>query len=276
VYDRACVQASYRAAPAPPKPVVVFYRPTPTWLGLLLSVVMLAFVVGSGAATLQLTRRVTLDMSRPDDMCTITRSYLLLGDYAEKHALSGIRGTKLISSRDKHGYVSYGVQLTTVDQPIRVSSSFRPYAERDAQRRQIDAFLVGTEPSLHLLYDAGGGVGFMMLLVAVVPLLLLRQLWQGARVTVDPASRMLTVTRTRWPLRAASESIPIGEIENVDVRAVRGRKGGRLYRVALIMRSGQEVPLLRAASNMLGPHRRAADALRAAVVAATAPPTFQA
>jgi hypothetical protein len=268
------VQASYRVAPQLPAPVVVVYRPMPTWLAVLLTLAMLAFPIGGCIGMLQLTRIVALDLSRPDDACTITRTYPIYGDAVEKHALSSIRGTRLVAIRGKHGSMSYEVQLTTPGEPIRLSSVHGPHALRDAQKRQIDAFLAGADPSLHLVYDTGGGAGWLMLLFAVVPLLFVRMLWMGARVSVDAASRMLTIERSRWPLGATAESIPIGEIENVDVREARGRKGGRVYRVVVIMRSGQEVPLLKVSSNILRPHRRAADQIRAALMGATAPPTF--
>lgn len=268
------MQATYRAAPEPPKPIVVVYRPVPTWFAATLSLVMLGFIAFACFAMLQMMRRVTLDLSRPDDACTITRSYPIFGDDVEQHALSSIRGTRLVSVRGKHGTLSYAVLLTTAAAPIDLSSVNASYAVRDAQKREIDAFLSGNAPSLHLVYDAGGGAGYPMLLFIVIPLVFLRALWLGARVTVDPASRVLTIARSRFPLRAASESIPTGEIENVDVRAARGRKGGLAYRVVVILRSGQEVRLLDRSSNMLGPHQRAADQLRAALQQAAAPPAF--
>ncbi|HEX8790794.1 MAG TPA: hypothetical protein VF765_07565 [Polyangiaceae bacterium] len=269
------MQASYRASPELPKPIVVVYRPVPAWLAALLSLTML-FMIGFGAfGTLQMTRTVTLDLSRADDACTITRSNPV-GDDVEKHPLSSVEGTRLVTIRGKHGTLSYEVELTTATATISLSSMSGSLALRQAQKRQIDAFLAGKDPSLHLVYDVGGGLGYLMLLVCVIPLIVLRTMWLSARVTVDAASRVLTIARSRWPLGTASESIPMGEIENVDVSQERNRKGGRVYRVVVILRSGQRVPLLKMSSNVLGPHRRAADQLRAALQQAAAPPAFPA
>jgi hypothetical protein len=142
---------------------------------------------------------------------------------------------------------------------------------RDPQKRLIDAFLAGTAPSLHLVYDTGSAAGLLMLLAGALPLLLLRLVWLRARVAIDPASRTLRVERSRWPLRSTTESVAFGELRAVVVRTVRGRRNARTHRVVLVLGSGQEVALLGMSTSAYGQHARAAERIRTALEQAGAP-----
>ncbi len=259
------MQPSYRVAPEPPASTVVVYRGQPLWSLLLVTAMMLGMVAFMAVMALDFSRTVTLDLSRPDDACTITRTYPILGDVRESHPLSSVRGTQLVVSRGKHGSLSYEVRLTTDGGPIRLSWLQGSRSLRDPQKLLIDAFLVGTAPSLHLVYDTGSGTGLLPLLFSAIPLLVLAFLWRRARVTIDPASRAVRIERSRWPLRGTTESISFGELRAVAVRSYRGRKGGRSHRVVIVLGSGREVPLLGMSSNILGPHVRAAEQIRSAL-----------
>lgn len=208
---------------------------------------------------------VTLDMSRPDDACIITRRYPVLGAFVERHPLSGVRATRLDVSRDKNGVASYRLMLLTVGGIVDLSSRSEALAVRNAQKAQIDAFLSGTDPTLHLAYEQSGARGVIWLVAGGVLLMIAVTPWQRARITVDPASRMVLVERSRWPLRAATQSIPVGEIARVGVRSFSGTKGRRTYGVVLVLASDQEVRLLRGASSASSVHQRAADRIQAAL-----------
>jgi hypothetical protein len=268
------VQPSYRIAPQPPAPVVVVYRPQPVWAAVMISAMMLGMLGFMMVMAAEFVRTVTLDLSRSDDACTITRSYPLFGDSVERYPLSSIRGTRLVVSTGKHGSRSYEVQLTTAGDPVRLSLRTSPLSERDPQKRQIDAFLAGSAPRLHLVYDEASWTGAWTLLFSLLPLFFLRFMWQRARITIDPAGRVLRVERPRWPLRAATESFPLGEVTTADVRETRGSRGGRVYRVVLVLTSGQDVPLLRAYTNAYSLHARAAERIKLALMQAAAPPVF--
>jgi hypothetical protein len=246
--------------------VVVVYRPQPLLAALLVTAVMLGMLVFTVVMTFDLARSVTLDFSRPENTLTITRTYPLLGGVRESIPLSSIHGTQLVVSRGKHAVLSYEVELTTDADPIRISWLHGSHALRDPQKRLIDAFLTGTDPSMHLVYDAGTWAwGLWPLLFCAVPLFLLRLVWLRARVTIDPASRTLRVERLQWPLRSTTESIAFGEVRAVVVRTVLGRKNTRNHRLVLVLGSGQEIALLHVSTTAYRAHARAAERIRAAL-----------
>ena len=164
------MQASYRVAPQPPAPTVVVYRGVSLWGLAFVSLGLLALLAGVVFVAVSESCTVTLDMSRPDDTCTITRTYPVYGATVEKHPLSSIRGTRLVVSHGRHHTSSsYALDLTTDGAPIGLSSSFESIQVRSTQRLRIDTFLHGRDPSLHMVYEQGGAGGLAFLLIGILP-----------------------------------------------------------------------------------------------------------
>lgn len=98
-------------------------------------------------------------------------------------------------------------------------------------------------------YEAPSAVGAAFALLA----LLLSRLFallvmQRASVTFDWSSRRILLTRTRWPQRKFKRVFELAEVQRATVKE-RMSKGSVIFQVALVLRDGEEVPLVDAWSS---------------------------
>jgi hypothetical protein len=240
------------------------FHPWSLPMRIVISVLFIALMAGVAFTAAIGARDVDLDADHGAGMLVITRTDPLRGTSRESIPLAAVRGTVLAARRAKNGRRVYGVELELDTGEDLEISSVRQFQGRQGQKRAIDAFLADPgAPPLHLRYDQGHPA--MLALLGIIPLLLLviRGFWLGARVRLERWRGQLWLERSRWPLARWSRSFSAGEIRQARVDDKRGSKGGRVYRVILVLASGEEVPLLKVWGNAVRPHREAAEWINA-------------
>jgi hypothetical protein len=244
---------------------VVRYRPYAWPARILFTLLFAGFGLGFIGAAFFFARQVTVDCSHDTATCTITKTYPLLGARREWHDLASVRGTGLWSRRTKNGGMLYAVTLRTDAGEDSISASYAAFYARQGQKRALDAFLADADaPPLHILYDRGSPVGFVMCAFSLVMLWTLWTTWQVATVRFEWWRGAVVLERRRWPLALWSRAFQLAEVTGARVEE-RGMRRRNTYRVLLALGSGATVPLLTVPGSGYGMHSEVAAELNAAI-----------
>jgi len=243
---------------------VVRYRPYGRWSRILFTLLFCAAAAGGVWSAFFTARTVTVDGDRGTSMLTITKVYPLLGTRRESHDLASILGTGQRSHRAKNGGIASAVTLRTAAGEEVVTARYATYG-RTEQKQALDAFLADPGArELHLPYDQGSPLGFIMAIFSGVMVWLVWTLWQEASVRFEWWRDAVVLERRRWPAALWSRAFQAGEITGARVQ-MRGSSRKATYRVLLTLGSGEEVPLLTIGGSGPGLAEAAADELRAAL-----------
>jgi hypothetical protein len=253
------------SGPGPARPeTLVRYRPYGPVARILFTIMFAALAAGFLVFAFYVSSDVSVDASHQTGVCVVTRTFPLLGPRRESYPLAAILGTRMHSRVTKNGVIAYAVSLSTADGDRNISWQSAPRG-RQAQKRALDAFLADPgAPPLHLGYDQGSPVAFLLGLVPLVWLWVLWTLWQQATVRFEWWRRAVVLERRRWPLPLWTRAFQTGEIAGTQVDQ-RGYRGRRSYRIALTLGSGEAVPLLGVWSGSAAAPQAAAAELEAAL-----------
>jgi hypothetical protein len=243
---------------------VVRFRPYAIYVQILFTLVFAASVLGFTVAAFFGARDVTIDASHGTSLLVVTRTYPLFGARRDSYGLAAIQGTGLRSRVTKNGVLTYGVMLRAGGEE---SISFAYAARgRQAQKQAIDAFLADPgAPPLHIPYDRGNPWAFLLCGFSLIMLWTLWTMWQSATVRFEWWRRAVVLERRRWPLPLWTRAFQVEELTGARVDE-RGPRRRRTYRVVLILRTGEGVPLLTGwGGGGIGPNQDAADRISAAI-----------
>ena len=209
-------------------------------------------------------RSIHFRCDRASGQCTIASS---LGPWSDAQPipLTSIRSTRLETVHGKKGSVGYRVDLVTGSGNVELSSHTSSAATRNEQKAEIDRFLTDrTQASVDVDYDEPSAAGWMILVFAMLFVLVAWMLTWFGRVEIDWSTRKLSVLTVRWPLAPARRTFELGSVRDAVVHSARGRKGGTVYSVRLVI-DGQEqpVPIMNMASSGRASKERAAAEIRA-------------
>ena len=237
---------SYREPPRRVPNSVVRY-PSGRGAGVvLLGVVMSMFIVGGLVFFTLALRSVTVTCVRGGggpDACVITKTYLLIVSTNDVIRLSTIHGAHLLTEPQKNG-ATYDLAIDTDGGAVEVAFGQGERGVRERQKSQLVAFLRDPQAtSLVIDYDGPSPVAGIALGAVAVAIAGLCALFQRATVTFDWSARRITLTRTRFPLRKLTRAFALQEVRNARVLHTLGGKGEALFRCALILVGGEEVPL---------------------------------
>jgi hypothetical protein len=224
--------------------------------------VFLCLFLGSSMA-----QDVAIDASRTADTWAITRTYPLLGSRRIVYPLASVRGARLETRHGKGG-PQYDVVLDLAGVDLSLSRRHGGRA-RINQQRIMETFLENPAvTSLHLAYDQGTPCAILFLIPLAVIAFAFRSLWQAVRIRPDREG--LVVSRNRWPLPAWTVYCPRDQVRDVRVDERRGRNQ-MLYRIVLVLASGEDLPLLPAWGDGERRHDAFARRLRALLLDPGAP-----
>jgi hypothetical protein len=250
--------------PAPGDRPVVVYRPVPAFVTVLLWVfglVACALFAFAGVSGLRTTH---LRCDRASETCSIDSR---LGPTSSEKTVpqASIRSTRLETVHGKKNSASYQVALVTASGTVEISGVSSGYAERTAQKSQIDRYLADkSQSSLDVTYDVGNATSLVAVPLSLIWLVVPWLLSRYARVEVDRSAGTLTLVMVRSPLPSVRRRLELGRVRDAIVTSKRSSKGGQLYAVGLVV-DGEEapVPLLRVWSSGRRAKDRAAAEIRA-------------
>jgi hypothetical protein len=191
-------------------------------------------------------RSVVVDGSRTTGVLRITREWMGVPVGRETLPLATIRGSRLVEGHGRRA-AFYRVVLDT-DRGARDLSTVASGEDRINQREALETFLKDPDaPAFRLVYDPPAYETALFLFFLFLPLAALQFLWQGVSIRLEAWRDTVTVERTRWPLRPVIQSLPRHEVvrAQVEVQPNRSSRQDPMYRILLVLASGQEVPLFK-------------------------------
>jgi hypothetical protein len=250
----------YRTPAERPGPKIIDFRHfSPVWMAVFGAFVLLFPVLTA--------HRVDLVCERDAagaGACVATDRHSFWSSMPLRFDVATVRGAKVIYGRKG---VSRVVLVTTAGEfPLSSSSESSDTDEKQAMVAGVQGFLPGSGEAR---LEAGYGSRFFQNLwasVAFSPFLLVFALMsRRVRVVVDRAEGEVRIERSRFPLGPSVESWYLDEVEGATLEASSSGRGGPTYRVALLLRGGQRVPLTRGYSSGLGGKERVIAAIREAL-----------
>ncbi len=250
----------YRAPGERPPPSVIDFRLLSPWWPVVLASIFMALLIGT-------SHRVELTCARAGGgtgTCEARDLHVAWSSDPVTVRVELLQGAK-IAHTPKHGS---SVALVTKQGSVFLSSTTEGDFEDDkgAMVSAVQRFVADRSATrIDAAYGsrwANNAWGLLFLLPFVlIPAILARRV----RVIVDRADGMVTLTRSRFPLPPRVEAWGLEEVTGADVEQSTGSKGGAIYRVALILRGGERVPLTRSHSSGRAEKEIVAAAIRQAL-----------
>jgi hypothetical protein len=184
------------------------------------------------------------DRTSPPAQCQLS-SFNLLGHRRDQaFDIASLQGAEVQTSYNSDGDTTYRVVILTGQGPIPFTESYSSgLANYRQQASEINQFVqMPTTPSLHL-HQSNAWFGLIFLIgfggvgLAIV-------LFGGKVMTCDFDKSMGQLTLTqRGLLGAKTIQHPLHHLSGLRLEQSRGSKGGYTYRLALLLKSGETLPL---------------------------------
>jgi hypothetical protein len=247
----------YRGAPARREPPVVVFRhlsPRAPWIVVAVLTALLVLV----------SHRVELVCDRTSGECVAWDQHVAWTSGPVRVAVASLRGAAIVRTSKN----ATKIALRTPTGQVFLSGIAESTGD-DEKRAVVDAVeRFAADPSaarLEVAYgsrwaDSIGALAFILPFAGVFLLLTRR-----VRVTVDRAGGLVAIERSRYPLSPATQTLALSEVAGAEVEVSSGGRGGSTYRVALVRRDGDKVPLTTGYSSGKDAKERCAEAIRAAL-----------
>jgi hypothetical protein len=158
--------------------------------------------------------------------------------------LSDVQRADLQSSRDSDGNYTYRAVLVLPQEVIPLTSYYSSgLSNHQASVRQINTFLSSSEQDSLVLRNDDRWFGWLFIFAFSGPgLLIISCSTQVGALEFDKQIGQLSLTRHRLFGKKLIQH-PLHTIEDVTVEEHFGSKGSRTYRVAIVLKSGERIPL---------------------------------